>query len=821
MTKSEPRIETLLAALTLDEKVSLCAGSGPWHTTPVPRLGIPALKVSDGPNGVRGDGISGATAACFPVGAALAATWNTDLIGAVGEAVAEEARSKGAGVVLGPTVNLHRHPLAGRNFECYSEDPHLSARIAVAFIRGVQDSGVAACVKHFVCNDSEFERHSISSEVSETALRELYLVPFEAAVREAGVRSVMSAYNRINGVFASSHTELLRDILKSEWGFPGVVISDWGAALETVANATGGLDLEMPGPARCWGDALVRAVRNGQVDEALVDDKVRRLLGLLSSCGALDAPDEKTDERSEDRPEHRVLARRVAAESIVLLRNQGVLPLDPSQLRRLAVVGPHAERAMIQGGGSSIVAAHYEVHPLAALRERLGERVEIVHEPGLRIDKFVPPLDRARLRPADGQDRPGLLLEYWNGDIGQGSPVETRVVGRCRAFWSGRFSPHVDPKDFAARYSGTFSPEASGEYTFGLQSAGASRLYIDDALLIDNTSGQEPGDGFFGRGSAERRAGIQLQAGETYGFRVEFRTDAALRDAGIQFGALPPEPADGIERAVAAARSADAVLVLVGTSGEWESEGNDRRSLALPGRQDELVRAVLAACPDAVVGLNVGSPVSLDWLEECRALLQISFGGQELGNALADVILGEVNPAGRLPTTWPARLEDTPAFPHYPGEDGRVHYGEELLVGYRWYDTRGIEPLLPFGHGLSYTDFAYSDLQVPEEVRAGEAIEVSIRVANVGERSGQEVVQLYLRSLQSPFIRPQKELRAFAKILLAPGQEETVHFSLPRRAFECWDEDKGGWQIEAGEREIEVGASSRDIRARAPLRVTD
>jgi len=819
MKSDEPRIETLIESLTLEEKVSLCAGSGPWHTTAVPRLGIPALKVSDGPNGVRGDGISGTRAACFPVGSALAATWNPDLIGAVGRALAEEAKTKGVGIVLGPTVNLHRHPLAGRNFECYSEDPYLTARIAVAFIRGVQHDGVGACVKHFVCNDSEFERLSISSEVSERALRELYLVPFEAAVREADVRAVMSAYNRINGTHASSHAPLLRDILKQEWGFPGLVISDWGAATETIANANGGLDLEMPGPPRTMGNALLTAVRDGHVEEAVVDDKVRRLLTTLDACGSLDAKAPEAEERSEDRPEHRALARRVAAESIVLVKNQGVLPLDPARIKRLAVIGPNAERAQIQGGGSSIVVPHYEVHPLAALAERLGSDVEILHEPGCRIDKYLPPLDPASLRPAGGEARPGLRLEYWNGPVGDGTPVETRIVRRCRAFWSGEFSPRVDGRHFGARYSGHFTAETSGVYAFGLQSAGPSWLYLDDQLLIENASNSEPGDGFFGHGSSERRTEISLQKGETYGFRVDFQRDPALPDAGIQFGMLPPQAPDGIERAVAAACRADAVLLVVGTSGEWETEGNDRRDLSLPGRQNELIERVLEARPDAVVALNVGSPVTLDWLENCRALLQLSFGGQELGHALTDILFGDINPSGRVPTTWPVRLEDTPAFPHYPGAEGRVAYGEDLWMGYRAYDTRGIEPLIPFGHGLSYTEFEYSDLRVPESTRAGQAIEVSIRVANLGTRSGQEVVQLYVRSLRSPFDRPDKELRAFAKIELESGQEERLLFRLAPRAFEAWDEDTGDWTLRPGDREIIVGASSRDLRARAPLRI--
>ncbi len=821
MTQDESRITSLLAALSLEEKVALCAGSGPWHTTPVPRLGIPALKVSDGPNGVRGNGVSGASAACFPVGAALAATWNVDLVRQVGDALGQEAQSKGAGIVLGPTVNLHRHPLAGRNFECYSEDPHLSARIAVAFIQGVQARGVGACVKHFVGNDSEFERHSISSEIAEAPLRELYLPPFEAAVREAGVRSVMSAYNRINGIYASSHEELLQGVLKNEWGFRGLVISDWGAATETVANANGGLDLEMPGPPKAMGEHLLAAVRAGEVDESRVDDKVRRLLETLSACGRLDDDGPEEDERAEDRPEHRALARRVAAESIVLVRNRGALPWDPQRIRRLALIGPNAERAQIQGGGSSIVRAHYEVHPLAALKECLGEDVEIVHEKGCRIDKYLPAIDPASLRPAGGEDRPGLLLEYWNGEIGHGPAVETRIVRRCRAFWMGEFSPKVDSRNFGARYSGSFTAEAEGLYSFGLQSAGSSRLFIDDALLIDNANDQQPGDAFFGNGSAERRAQIHLEEGESYALRVEFQSDPALTSAGLQFGALGPQPDDGIERAVAAAEAADAVLLVLGTDGEWETEGNDRRDMALPGRQDELAERVLAARPDAVVALNVGSPVTLDWIETCGALLQISFGGQELGHALTDILFGEINPSGRVPTTWPARLEDSPAFPHYPGGDGRVEYGEGRLMGYRGYERRGVEPRIPFGHGLSYTEFAYDKLRAPESARAGEAVEVSIRVANRGSRAGQEVVQVYVREPGADADRPDKELRAFAKIDLDVGQAESIRFVLPARAFEHWDEIAGAWKAEPGPREIVVGASSSDLRARAPLKIRD
>jgi beta-glucosidase len=364
------RIEELLSAMTLEEKVSMVAGSGMWHSTPVERLGIPALKMTDGPNGARGDNVSGATSACFPVGSALASTWNVDLIEEVGKALGQEAKTKGAQVLLGPTINIHRTPLGGRNFECYSEDPYLTSRLAVHFTQGVQSEKVSACLKHFVCNDSEFERHTISSEVEERPLREIYLAPFEAGVKEAGALSVMSSYNKVNGTYAASHKDLLTGVLKDEWGFEGFVVSDWGGSLETIGNANGGLDMEMPGPARIMGKKLVAAIKAGEVDEATIDDKVRRILRVLIWSGKMDAPEEPAEE-SVDRSEHRSLARQAASEAMVLLKNEDVLPLVASKIKKLAVIGPNAKKGQIQGGGSSGVTPHYQSHPLDALQSAL------------------------------------------------------------------------------------------------------------------------------------------------------------------------------------------------------------------------------------------------------------------------------------------------------------------------------------------------------------------------------------------------------------------------------------------------------------------
>jgi len=813
----EVDIEALVAALSLEEKVALCAGKSVWISTSIPRLGIPALKLTDGPNAARGDAMGGVAAACFPVGVALAATWDVDLVESVGRALGQEAHTKNAQVLLGPTINLHRHPLGGRNFECYSEDPYLSGAIASAFVRGVQSQGVAACAKHFVCNDSEFERHSISSNVAETPLRELYLRPFEMAVCDAGVWTVMSAYNRINGVFASSHDELLRGVLKDEWGFDGFVVSDWGAALETAANARGGLDLEMPGPTRTRGDALVKAVAQGEVDEALIDDAVRRILLITERTGRFANP-EPQPERADDRPEHRALARRAAAEAMVLIRNDGVLPLAPDDARSLAVIGPNAAVGQIQGGGSSAVVPHYQSHPLAALEERFDQ---ISYAQGCAIHKYLPPPVVEQLTVDAEGSTVGLELALYNNEDMAGEPLDTRKLSLGATPWgftplgiSGAFNAVFDSERFSAVVSGFLTVPDGGDYQIGLLSAGLARLYLNGELVIDNWSDQEPGDALFGFGSAEKRAAVALPAGEPVALRIEFLSQPGKLLQGLRLGLLPPQPADPIGDAERVAREADAVVLVVGSNADWETEGNDRAVLELPGEQDELIRRVLAANPRTAVVVNTGAAVSMPWLKDAPCVLQSWLPGQEFGNALADVITGAVEPGGRMPTTFPHRLEDTPAFTSYPGENGVVRYEEGLLMGYRWYDTRGVEPLVPFGHGLGYTEFAFDEARA---VIDGDGVRIELVVRNVGERAGSTVVQVY-RQVSPPDAeeRPLKELCAFAKVALDAGASQTLAITVPGDNLRYWS-DGHGWQRHRGRVSFAVGASSRDIRQTVDL----
>ena len=667
----EARIDSLLGQLTLKEKVALLSGVDNWRTFAVERLGIRPVTMTDGPHGVRSTHMAGRLdqpATAMPTGIALASTWNPALVERVGAALGAETRALGCDVLLGPCVNIVRSPLAGRNFETYSEDPYLAGEIATAWVKGVQSQKVGASLKHFACNNQEAERMRGNSVVDERTLREIYLPAFEKTVKSAQPWTVMCSYNRLNGAYASQNRTLLTDILRGEWGFEGAVVSDWGANHSTFESIKAGLDIEMPGPARWYGELLLEAVKNWTVDASVVEQAARRMLRLIARVGKLDDP-AALPAGAWDTPEHRALAREAAGEAIILLKNEGgLLPLEDARLACVAVIGPNAAEAVISGGGSSIVDPLYSVSTLEGLRARLGERVRILHEPG------------------------------------------------C------------------------------------------------------SNQGEEDGD------------------------------------------------EAGMARAVAAARQADVAVVCIGMPLLFESEGGDRPHMDLPGRQVELVRRVAQANPRTVVVLTAGAPVSMPWLAEVPAVVHGLYTGQEGGNALAAILCGDVNPSGKLTESLPARLEDTPAYLDYPG--GReVFYGEGIFVGYRYYDKRGAAPLFPFGHGLSYTSFEYSGLEVHSSGKMSDPVGVTLSVTNSGARAGQEVVQLYVRDVKSSLPRPVKELKAFAKVALLPGETRAVHFTLDERAFAFYDPARHGWVVEPGEFEILVGSSSRDIRTKSAFQL--
>ncbi|HYF64916.1 MAG TPA: glycoside hydrolase family 3 C-terminal domain-containing protein [Herpetosiphonaceae bacterium] len=807
----EARIEGLLDAMTLEEQVALLAGGDIWTTSAVERLGVPAIKVSDGPNGARGGGslVGGVRAACFPVGIALASSWDTELVEQIGLALADEARSKGAHVLLAPTVNIHRTPLNGRSFECYSEDPFLSARIGSAYIVGVQKGGVAATVKHYVGNESEFERTTMSSEIDERALREIYLPPFEAAVKEAGTWAVMSSYNRVNGTYVGEDPGLLNGVLKGEWGFDGVVMSDWFATKSTGEAVEAGMDLEMPGPARFRGEKLAAAVRAGEASPEAVREAARRMLRLIGRVGGFERP---ADDREQaiDRPEHRALIRRAGAAGCVLLKNNGALPLDRGRLSTLAVIGPNAGTAQIMGGGSAQVNAHYRVSPFEAIQALVGDEVELAYEPGCTNSRYMPLI------------RSPFKVEYFNSLDFSGPAVRTEERAEAEVMWFNRPGPEVEA-DFSARLTGRFTAAESGEHRFGLVSGGLSRLLIDGRPVVDNWTDWQQGDAYFGTGSLEALGTLDLEAGRTYDLTIEYaaETRGPFGIKAVRCGAMLPLGDAAIGRAAALAAGADAAIVFAGLTAEWDTEGQDRPHLDLVGRQDELIAAVAAANPNTIVVLQSGGALAMPWLDAVAGVVQAWYPGQECGNAIADVLFGAVNPSGKLPQTFPARLEDTPAHLNYPGENGRVRYGEGIFVGYRYYDKKLIAPLFPFGFGLSYTSFAYSGLRLSAaEIAPEQGLTVSLEVANTGQRAGQEIVQLYVRDVRSSLARPERELKGFAKVDLETGASATVTIELDARALAFWDDARHAWVVEAGEFEVLAGASSQDIRARATFQVS-
>ena len=696
------RVESVLAALSVRQKASLTAGADMWTVPGVPEHGVPAVTVTDGPNGARGSALLGAgsaTAVCVPCGSALGATWDPELVEQVGQILGEETRSKAARVLLAPTVNLHRHPLGGRGFECYSEDPLLSGRTAAGFVRGVQSRGVAATAKHFVANELEFERLTISSQVDERTLRELYLVPFELAVREGGLHAVMTAYNRVNGRWCSEDRALLTDLLRGELGFDGVVMTDWFAVGSTVDSAAAGLDLQMPGPDRFFGARLAEAVEDGRVAEEVLDAMVRRWLTLVDRLGAWD--DVSAPERSVDLPEHRAVARRAAAAGTVLLRNDGTLPL--AEGGTLALIGPLAARAHLMGGGSAQLRPHRSPSLHDVLAPRFGDR--LVLERGCDIDKTV----RA-LRV------PGTVVELFASDDRTGEVHATEVRDDLRLLWFGSPAEGLDENAFSLRATARFEVHDTGRHVLTLVQAGRARLLLDGEVLLDGVTDPPPsGTELFGLGSRELRAEVDLVAGQVVELVVEHAARGSLILHGVVVGHRPPVPPDPIGAAVAAAAAADVAVVVVGTTEEWESEGHDRTVMDLPGDQDELVRRVCAANPRTVVVVCAGAPVSMPWADDAAAVLLPWLGGQEGSPALDDVLFGRAEPSGRLPVTLPLRLEHTPAFPGWPGADDEVAYSEGLLVGYRWYTTRHLPVRFPFGHGSSYTSFAWGPATLSAE----------------------------------------------------------------------------------------------------------
>jgi beta-glucosidase len=795
----EERVGSLLAKMTLEEKIDMIGGVESFYIRPSERLGIPKIKMADGPLGVRNYG----KATAFPAGIAFAAAWNKDLTLHYGESVGKEARSKGVHIMLSPGVNIYRAPMCGRNFEYYGEDPYLASRMVVAYINGVQSQGVVATVKHYAVNNQEYDRHTVSSDLDERTLREIYLPAFRAAVEEAHVGAVMNSYNLVNGVHCSQNPHLLKEILKTDWKFDGFVMSDWSSTYDGVAAANGGLDLEMPSGAHMNRDTLLPAIKSGKLTVATVDDKIRRMLRVMFRFGFFDR--EQLDSSLPlYNPDSRLVALQAVREGIVLLKNNdGILPLERSKIHTIAVVGPTAHPAVTGAGGSSLVLPFRSVSSLDGIIAAAGEKIKVLYSPGVindveslfRTSEFLTPSQTGDLAR-------GLKGEYFaNRDL-SGSPVLTRVDRRIRFEWGDSAPASGMPADdFSMRWTGKIRVESDGEYQFFVQGDDGFRLFVNGEKIIDEWRDQA---------AIQKEAKIALKAGTLADIKLEYFEHAG--NAQVSFGwskAFSPKDAE----AVKVAAGSDVAVVCVGFNSTTEGEGFDR-SFALSKEQEDLIKEVANVNKKTIVILTAGGNVAMSgWLNDVAGLLHTWYPGQEGGTALAEILFGEVNPSGKLPATFEKRWEDNATSNSYYAADKKINFKEGIFMGYRHFDAKNIEPQFPFGFGLSYTTFTYKNLVVtPSSDAQNPKVNVEFEIENSGRREGAEVAQVYVREVNPAVVRPVKELKGFEKIALKPGETKKVSLVLDKSSFAYYDVARKQWSVKPGKFEIFVGSSSRLIR---------
>ncbi|KAL4879541.1 glycoside hydrolase superfamily [Aspergillus karnatakaensis] len=773
---------SLIQEMTLQEKCSLLAGADFWHTAAIERLGIPSLKMSDGPNGARGESfVGGKSSACFPASVSLAASWDTALVNAIGGALAEDTKSKGAHVLLAPTVCPHRHPLGGRNFESFSEDPFLAGSLANQYIKGLQGNGIGAVIKHYAANEQETSRMKVDVQVSERALREIYLRPFEIAIKDAHSLAVMTAYNSVNGAHADMNEFLIKKVLREDWGFKGLVMSDWGGTNSTAASLNAGLDLEMPGPPihRTF-DAVQEALQSGETD-------------TFKS-----PPRNGTEEQAVDLAEHRALIQQAGAESTVLLKNESnILPLHPQEYKSIALLGL-AKEYLGHGGGSAAVNSHHKVTPFDAFSEALGGSCELKYAEGARITLFLPTIS-ADVTTSEGQPGFDVRVTFTDATL-----PKLLVVPAASLH-------HVQEKNIhTAEMTGIYRPSESGAHYITLNLFGEATVTINGEVVLQANCSDDLMGNLLGASTA-----VHVQhdfvEGQKYEIKI-YATSADCSDSGLTIigdrfitftlGMMHQAEyeADLISPAVEAARSSDIAIVFTGHTPSWETEGVDHASYALPkdGSQDRLVEAVATAKPNTIVVNSTGSPVSMPWASKVAAIVQAWFPGQEAGYSIVDVLLGKANPGGKLPVTFPRALDDCLADANFPGnvESRVVEYKEDVLVGYRHHDRHPEGVLFPFGFGLSYTTFTIDDASVRVSTQsvsgASKPFCVQVRVETTGPVRGSEVVQVYIQPPANTSVqRPLKELAGFGKIQLEAGEGGWVDIMIPLRAFAYWNSEKG------------------------------
>lgn len=826
-------VEALIDELTIPEKVSLLAGVDFWHTYPIPRLNIPKIRVSDGPNGIRGIKFSNSTPSnCFPCGTGMASTFNKELLHTAGQLMGKEARMKGAHVILGPTANIVRNPLGGRAFESFSEDPVVSGIAATAIINGIQEDGVLACMKHYVCNDQEDDRHAVNSLVTERALREIYLKPFQMAVRDSNPKSIMSAYNKVNGDHCSSSKKLLQSILREEWGWKGTVMSDWYGTYSTVGALEAGLNLEMPGGTRYRDPIMLNhMIVSKELSIDVIDTNVRQMLHFINEAIASGIPEDVVEQANESAESSEIL-RAVGDESIVLLKNENqVLPINKSKKQKIAVVGPNAKLQSYSGGGSASLTTRYVITPWEGIVQKVkegGDAIELTYTAGSELNKNLPNIGK-QLRKADGTPGFDATLYLEDPSVKDRKPVGTDLFTSSDILLADYDHAGIREADglYYVDFEGTYTAEESGTYNVGCSCCGTAQIFIDDKLVVDNKTVQVKGDAYFaGLGTREERSQIELEAGKEYKFKIEFGTAATseikadlVLTGGVCFGIDKIlDPVEELARAIELAKEADKVIVCSGLSKEWETEGKDRIQFGLPFENDKLIQEVCKVNKNVVVVSQTGSAIAMPWVDEVQGLVQAWYGGNELGNTIADVLFGDVNPSGKLPVTFPKRIADVPSYLNYASTNGEVLYGEDIFVGYRYFEKMQLEPLFAFGHGLSYTLFELSDLEVKSD---GTTVSVGVAVKNTGSVAGSEVVQVYVGHENSSINKPVKELREFTKVSLQPGESKRVSLDISvKDATGYWNVYRNKWESAAGSYKVYVGNSSVNTSLEAEFEVS-
>lgn len=800
----EQQVDAMVAKLTLEQKLELIGGFHDMFIRAEPSAGFPMLKMSDGPEGVRTWGPDTAYAG----GIALAAAWDPRLATAMGESIAQDARARGVHFLLGPGVNIYRAPMNGRNFEYFGEDPWLSGQTAAAYIRGVQSQGVIATVKHFTANNQEYDRHNVSSDMDERTLREIYLPAFEAAVREGHVGAVMNSYNLVNGVHATQNTHLNNDILKGDWKFDGILMSDWDATYSAVGAANGGLDLEMPSGKFMNPKNLLPAVKSGQVSEATIDEKVRRIFRTAVCFGFLDR--DQTDPSIPRFSQHgRDVALQEALESITLLKNEGnLLPLDTANVHTIAVIGPDAWPAEPGAGGSSHVDAYEPVSIMTGLSDALAGKVKVLYAAGLPTTQDVMQ-ETEFYDPSSKADNPWtgsqVKVEIFDNPNFTGTP-STQSARRIANFRSEEWTPPAKERH-SIRYVAKYMPEKTESYLFltGAGGSDAYKLLVDGKTVIDQPSRE---------GQAPRYVEVPLTAGKAASVELDYWPDAAYPRIGLGIRGVDELVAPEAKKIAA---MADAAIVAVGFDPASESEGFDR-TYELPFGQDQLIQTVSQANAHTIVTITAGGNVDMHrWLDSVPALLHNWYPGQEGGHALASILTGQRAPEGHLPVSFERAWDENPVHDNYyaapvpTGQTPHVAYKESVFLGYRYYTTYDKKPLFPFGFGLSYTTFSFSNLKVsPDQPSADGPITVSFDVSNTGQREGATVAQVYVGDPSAAIKRPTKELKGFEKVRLGPGDTHHVSATLDRRALAYWSEKKNGWQVDPGKFVIFVGDSSEN-----------